>query len=566
MKYKTISGHYDTVFSLAHNNRLFIPQNVDPTRVKNDFIPVRAGEEIGSDYPEIKALSELWDDYRQLSDAYWQSYRDRQEELSRKLWDEIQKRMEFQSTLQDIFDFQGDPGAGIIIGLLLFPLLFAGVMTDAVFGAIDNVNHHNEQCALRAEGNLFRLGQQGIRDVLREQDRIAGTKMLLDLDDLVRQAEVLFEMQLSEPAKFATLDEVYNKVFEPGFQKFQQKQRKCRRYNGTYLEQIREKQSLTLKTKNKNEKIRTSAEAIEIVFGIGDRDNTGYVAALDDAMKAESLLRDFTLHLLAQPNVCTITTRELNNPEWKPPFKHGLILLNLVCHFDEDTPGIHATFIPYSRGCRRGPDAQPAMGRAFTGMGYPSTWKDVLDDNHNPISKTDRSGNILLNKDGSIRTKKEPDKQGILDWIEEQKAWIQTEMHKRYGWERKYKGSHPRGNLSIPDYKVARAQERLAETEHQMRILLQNYYNRCADISNGLQKSIDYTMDNDPDIQLILKYMRTCTDAQYNALIQEVITGMEQFSAHEYAVAKKTLQELVNLADAQRISDSLPNKTNLHER
>ena len=32
MKQKTISGHYDTAYNIAHNNRTFIPRNVDERR------------------------------------------------------------------------------------------------------------------------------------------------------------------------------------------------------------------------------------------------------------------------------------------------------------------------------------------------------------------------------------------------------------------------------------------------------------------------------------------------------------------------------------------------------
>ena len=76
-----------------------------------------------------------------------------------------------------------------------------------------------------------------------------------------------------------------------------------------------------------------------------------------------------------------MTTQELTNPNWQPPFRHGLIILNLTMHADEATPGIHLTCIPYSRDCKRGPAVQASLGRALTGMGYPSTWKDVLDEN-----------------------------------------------------------------------------------------------------------------------------------------------------------------------------------------
>lgn len=72
-------------------------------------------------------------------------------------------------------------------------------------------------------------------------------------------------------------------------------------------------------------------------------------------------------------------------------------------------------------------------------------------------------------KDGTTRYQQEPEKQEILDWIEDQKKWIQSEMEYRYGWEWEYKGSHPRGNLSAPDYQIARAKERRQEMDEILR-------------------------------------------------------------------------------------------------
>ena len=102
------------------------------------------------------------------------------------------------------------------------------------------------------------------------------------------------------------------------------------------------------------------------------------------------------------------------------------------------------------------------------GMGYLSTWTDVLDENGNKMPKCNKDKEIIYNKDGSVRYLQKPDKQGIIDWIEDQKNWIHREMLTRYGWEREYKGSHPRGNLSTPDYRAARAAERLQEFERKI--------------------------------------------------------------------------------------------------
>ena len=64
----------------------------------------------------------------------------------------------------------------------------------------------------------------------------------------------------------------------------------------------------------------------------------------------------------------------------------------------------------------------------LSGMGYPSTWRHTLDENGNPVPKKDKEGKIIFNIDGSMRYQQEPDRQGIIDWIEEQKRWIQVEI------------------------------------------------------------------------------------------------------------------------------------------
>ena len=179
----------------------------------------------------------------------------------------------------------------------------------------------------------------------------------------------------------------------------------------------------------------------------------------------------------------------------------------MVAHFDEDTPGVHLTVIPYSRGCERGPDAQPSLGRAFAGMGYPSTWKDVLDEQGNPVPKLDRYGKVVHNSDGTIRYKKESAGQGIIDWIEQEKTWLQLEMQARYGWEREFKGSHPRGQLSTPDYKVARAQERLQETQAALQQLIQDYCSVADQLLDTFDRRLDDIVTESSSMALILNYL-----------------------------------------------------------
>ena len=334
---------------------------------------------------------------------------------------------------------------------------------------------------------------------------------------------------------------------DPTFQAFQAKQRPCRRYEGTYLQYIREQErkEIQKKSQNKNNRNRKMTEAFEIVFGIGDMDNTGYDAAWNDAMKSEELLKDFCDHLLQQKNICFVTTEELARPNWQPPFRNGLILLNLSMHGDEATPGIHMTCIPNSRNCKRGPAVQPSVSRAFTGRGYPSTWKDVLDENGDPVPKLDRNGEVIHNKDGSVRYKKEPDGQGVLDWIEDQKRWLQKEMSQRYDWSREYKGAHLRGNLFTPDYKVARAEERRLEIEKRINTMITYVRQHLDSQIERLDESVDKVWESAGDMEIVIRFLNTCPPAERKRMIEYAQKRLDYLPQQERECAKQTLDEMI---------------------
>lgn len=560
MKRKTISAHYDTVFSLAHNNRDFIPKNVDAQRIKNNLNLVMAGEIANEEYPEKRDLKTLWSGYRTVSDLYWREYSFENREINRRIL-EIQKELRWfrwwlwkESYTDNLFLS--------CLRVLFLPITIAITVAAEleVEESIRNLELDREW--LYVSKLEFSMKQKSLRAALQDYDLLEGTRLLSRMDAVVWQSEILLDTWLREPLRFATIEEIYNKVFEPGFRQFQARQRKCRRYEGTYLEQIRERQTQMRKAKNRSEKIRTQAEAIEIVFGIGDMDNTGYFAAQNDAVKAEELLKEFCVHLLAEPNICTVTSKELYDPRWKPPFRNGLILVNLVGHFDEATPGIHATFIPYSSGCKRGPTEQPSIGRAMAGMGYPSTWIEVLDETGEPIPKRDRNGELVRERNGKVRTKKEPDKQGIIDWIEKEKIWLQEQMLERYGWEREYKGSHPRGNLSTPDYKVARSQERLQEAERQLHRMMLDYTKRSRLIMDQVQRTVTENIEETPELQIILNYAKLCDEERYQELLSEALQTLEGISQREKDAMWLSLQTILDNVQQKRCEDKDLSKKN----
>lgn len=554
IKVKTISGHYGSVYNLDHNNRTFIPNNCVQDRLERNYYPVVAGGEIPFALPDIRFTDEMWAEYHRLIAAFW---RDR-EKIKAEEYELLMQRLRELQQHRPYWRLSHGGVLGITICLLFLPLMFAAEAAyehrrDELIDAWESFN--NEQFV---RDMMFIAEKNSLRNALRSYDLQEGTKMLNMLDSTVKDmanlagdlinASSKYVMPSTEKTKYATLEEIYAKLYEPSFRAFQDNQRPCRRYDGTYLAYIREQErkEVQKKTQNKNSRNRKMTEAFEIVFGIGDMDNTGYDAVWNDALESEALLKNFCDYLLQQKNICFVTTKELERPGWQPPFNNGLLVLNLAMHGDEATPGVHLTCIPYSRNCKRGPAVQPSVSRAFTGMGYPSTWKEVLDENGNLVPKKDRNGEIIRNKDGSIRYKKEPDGKGVLDWIEDQKQWLQKEMLKRYEWEREYKGSHPRGNLAIPDYKAARAEERRRVIEQQIDSMMTNVIQHIDEQINRLDEAVDHVWQDTHEWNNIIRYLKTCSEDEYEALYKR---AREYLDCLPIKVKEQVLQSLDSLIE-----------------
>ena len=309
MRKKTISGHYDKVFSLSHNNRLFTPKNVDPSRTPWNYNCISAGLPFPADKELLQYLDEYWRTYRILSELYW-SERAVSRALQEESFQQYLARMRKYRQMQ--YDLSSDPIVSFFC-LLLTPVF----LPCQIYLQYQNHQARQELAALKEEQWLqdmtFNAYKQSFREALKEHDTKTGSKYLQTLDSLVSDMAFAAEDYLHvkpqqdlTPAKehrFATLEEIYDKLYEPVFREFQNKQRPCRRYNGTYLEQIREQQAKekVKKQQTKNAKSHSIAEAIEIAFGIGDMDNTGYIAAYQDAKQSEALLKDFCDHLLTLP-------------------------------------------------------------------------------------------------------------------------------------------------------------------------------------------------------------------------------------------------------------------------
>ena len=66
MNTKTVSCHYGAVYSIAHNNRVFIPKNVDSARSCNNYYCIAAGEAAILDIDDPRLSDELWKQYKEL--------------------------------------------------------------------------------------------------------------------------------------------------------------------------------------------------------------------------------------------------------------------------------------------------------------------------------------------------------------------------------------------------------------------------------------------------------------------------------------------------------------------
>lgn len=557
MKAKTISGHYGCTFSLAHNNRDFIPNNVDPNRIQWNYNVVVAGGPVFTDSRVPLSVSDYWSRYRALSEIYFSDRAVAYTLSLEKYREQLRLIRQFNNSQLALCD--------TFLGSMLYLLLLPLELGINIYLQTECLNAMDEWELFKANQRLrdhrFDVQRSSFRDALRNYDLSNGTQYLGFIDESVKQIASIAQDHAnmatvvtrpeSPVRRFASAEDIFGKLYEPSFRAFQSRQRPCRRFEGTYLEYILENQQKEAVKKflSKNERNRKVTGAFELVIGIGDMDNTGYLKAPSDALKSERLLKDYSDYLVTHcKNVCFITTKELDDPNWRPPFRNGLIILNLNVHCDEATPGIHLTCIPYSRDCKRGPNVQASLSRAMAGMGYPSSWKYVLDENGKRIPKKSKTGETLLNKDGSIRYQQEPDGKGILDWIEEQKQWLQRQMLQRYGWEREVKGSHPRGNLSTPDYKVARAEERKQEILRQTTAILSDFEVRVDDLTQRLDSSVDRVWNANTDWEIISKYLQVCSDEEYSALIKKARDSLDCLANNEQTKVHQSLDNMINNA------------------
>lgn len=163
-----------------------------------------------------------------------------------------------------------------------------------------------------------------------------------------------------------------------------------------------------------------------------------------------------------------VTQKELDDPNWKPPFEAGLIVHHMTYHGDENSPHIHMTYIPYTTHFKSGAPIQNVFSQMFEDIGYPTTMKQATTESGELVWQTDKDGNRV--------PQMKRNRHGGVDWVEAQKQVLQRMMMEQLGWDRLYKDSIPRGNLELSDYRRERAAEAAKDAELELEAVMGKWY------------------------------------------------------------------------------------------
>ena len=280
-----------------------------------------------------------------------------------------------------------------------------------------------------------------------------------------------------------TLEQAYEKLFQESYERWLEKEhRKSRAKNAprTYYEKIEQDKKKHL--------------SYEVIWQIGDMDDTGYETNPEEAKVAADILWDFAMRLMFDlPNVTYISKEKIEDPDWKPPFDAGIIITNFALNGDESTPHLHMTFVPYSDNCSRGQQTQNALSQTFARMGYKTTMKHAVDKNNELVWQNTPDGG----KPQMVR-----DAFGVIEWIEEQKEWIAEQIEKRMNCERLFKGKNERGDLKLSDYRRERAAEKALEAERELQRTQQNLELAKVQTAEELEKLDSQITDKKEDLSI----------------------------------------------------------------
>ena len=291
-----------------------------------------------------------------------------------------------------------------------------------------------------------------------------------------------------------TLEQAYEKLFQESYERWLEKEhRKSRAKNAppTYYEKIEQDKKKHL--------------SYEVIWQIGDMDDTGYDTNLEDAKIAEDILWNFAMRLMFDlPNVTSMSQSKIEDPDWKPPFEAGIIITNFVLNGDESTPHLHMTFVPYSDNCTRGQKTQNALSQTFARMGYKTTMKQAVDKNDELVWQDTPDGK----KPQMVR-----DAFGVIKWIEEQKEWLAEQIEKRMNCERLFKGKNERGDLTLSDYRRERAAEKALESELELQRTQQVLDAAKVQTAEELEKLENQITDKKEDLSIHQRLLDDSTES-----------------------------------------------------
>lgn len=323
-----------------------------------------------------------------------------------------------------------------------------------------------------------------------------------------------------------TLEQVYEKVFQTHYAEWREREIKKGRGNRfpeTYYEKI---------VQDKQKK-----PVYEVIWQIGDMMDTGFLNDYDEALKAEQILDEFADYLILLPEVCVVTDKELNDPDWKPPFEAGLILHHMVYHGDENSPHIHMTYIPYTSHSKTGAPVQNAFAQTFEDMGFPTLMKQAVNKDGELVWQTDKDGNKV--------PQMKRDHYGGVDWVEKQKEVLQELMAEKFGWERIYKGSNPRGNMLLSDYRREKAAERARVAEHSLDELEDKLESGELELSEQQKKQVDN--------EVILSTQQRQLEAVSNEIESAKTTHEKQVESFKNELQEYQLKKADIIADCDDV-------------
>ena len=189
MKRKTISGHYDKVYSLDHNNRTFIPKNVGQSRILWNYSCVAAGQLYLFD-PDIPInIHTFWESYHRLAAIYWSD---------RSIWDAAlsEEYLKLRNSMRQYYNTRAilshEPLAEFLAYLLFPMLIFCDIYMDYKYecarAALDEIKKDQQIRDL-----VYKTTKTSLRNALLSHDLETGSHYLHIMDEAPEEKNLIIE-------------------------------------------------------------------------------------------------------------------------------------------------------------------------------------------------------------------------------------------------------------------------------------------------------------------------------------------------------------------------------------